>query len=212
MTAKSVLQVIALAWAALFFVVPAHAKTSADTTNVTPEFVCRVKDAIRFRSPAWPDWYCLRVTHAVERAATTTGQRPDVLMSIAVVESDLRSGVEHWYSVDGFPRPGACGDLGIMGIRCCLDDDWLCGNGLVKGWKYPAVMRLENNIMLGAKILAAKPKLNDYNGGKGYAEKVYAVAGALAGVRVKIGPGKGAKRIRKLVDQILHALGFERTT
>jgi hypothetical protein len=198
---KTYIQILALAWATLFFAVPAHADP------ITPDLVCKVKEAIRFRSPAWPHWYCLRVADAVDYAEKATGQRADVITGIMVAESDLRAGVAHWYSSDG-PAPGVCGDLGIMGVRCCLGPDMRCSNGLVKGWKYPAVMRLENNILLGAKILAAKPRLNDYNGGPGYSEKVYAIAGALSGIRVR----SSVRRIRTLINQILVGLGFERTS
>ena len=183
-------------------VIPANAPPSV----VTPELICKVKNSIRYRTPAWPDWYCGRVSTALNTEATATGKDPVVLASIGVVESDFRPNAHHWYGSS--PVPGACGDLGLMGVRCCLGPDMLCSNSLVKGWKYPAVLKLENNIMLGAKILAATPTLNDYNGGKGYSEKVYAVAGAFVGIRTK----SPVKRIRKLIHQILEGLGFERTT
>jgi hypothetical protein len=194
MTTKTLLQILALAWAALFFLVPAHAETTAST-------VCKVQDAIRFRSPPWTETQCYRVANALNRAAAATDQKSEILLSIAIVESDLRPEAHVQY--------GTFSDEGLMGVQCrAVVHGGRCTNWPVKGLLPAQVRRVETNVLAGAKILAAKPKLNDYNGGKGYAEKVYAVAGALAGVRTK----SPVKRIRKLIWQILNGLGFERTT
>ena len=171
----------------------------ADTAVVTPDRVCAIQHAIRWHHAEWPDWQCLRVSEAINAAAEKTGQRPVTLLAIAVTESDLRPNVEHWY---GDIAPGTSGDLGLMGVRCKLGPNMLCSNGVLRGWKYPAAMRIEANVMLAARILASKPTLNDYNGGKGYAERIRAIAAAIMGVRVPV----ASKRVRKLIGQIVGAI------
>ena len=201
---RTILKILAIVWASLFFLVPARADTSP--TPVTPELVCQVQHAIRWRAAAWPDWMCLRVSEAINAAAEKTDQRADLILAIAINESDMRPGVERWYGRDESgrrsPVPMSFGDFGLMGIRCHLGADMICDNGFLRGWKYPAAMQIENNVLIGARILAAKPKLNDYNGGHGYAERIYAITAALGGVRVHV----ESKRVRKLIGQILAAL------
>ena len=189
----------ALRIAAVFWALLLAGVARADTADVTPSLVCSVQHAIRWRQPAWPDWMCLRVSDAVNNAAKKTGQRPRTILAIAINESDLRPGAEHWY---GQVKPGSSGDLGLMGIRCILGRDMLCSNGALRGWKYPAAMALENNVLLGARILANKRTLNDYNGGEGYADRIRAISAALVGVRVQA----SSKRVRKLIEQILVAI------
>ena len=197
MTPATVYRILLLALAALFFLVP-PARGQVGPVSVTEELVCRVQHAIRWREAAWDRWQCVRISDAVNAAAAESGQRDDLLLAIAINESDLRPYVERWY---GFLRaePGAVGDFGLMGVRCRLGPDMLCSEGLARGMKYPQLLRPEVNLRVAAKILARKPKLNDYNGGDGYASRVRAIAAALAGVEVKV----KSKRVRKLVRQIL---------
>jgi hypothetical protein len=45
-------------------------------------------------------------------------------------------------------------DGGLMGIRCIVDKQGRCGNGLVRGMTWKEVMRPATNIALGARELA----------------------------------------------------------
>jgi soluble lytic murein transglycosylase-like protein len=158
---------------------------------VTGDLVCSVQHAIRWRQRALPLRTCARIARATNSAAQATGQRPDALLAIQVVESDLRPGAEHWH--------GRAGDLGLMGVHCKLGVAGRCTNNLVRSLRPAQIMRIEDNIMLGARILASKPTLNDYNGGAGYAGRVLAVRDALNGVEST----STSRRIRKLTAQII---------
>jgi soluble lytic murein transglycosylase-like protein len=163
------------------------------SVTVTGDTVCSVQHAIRWRQKALPLRTCARIARATNSAAQATGQRPDTLLAIQVVESDLRPGAEHWH--------GRAGDLGLMGVHCKLGVAGRCTNNKVRGLRPAQIMRIENNIMLGARILTSKPTLNDYNGGEGYADRVLAVRDALNGVEAP----SPHRRIRKLAAQILGA-------
>jgi hypothetical protein len=194
-----------------FFLAVTQPAAPTPSVAITSDLVCTVQHAIRWRTSAWQPWMCVRVSDAVNAAAVATGVRADTLLAIAINESDLRPGVEHWHRTLTFlpgghyyengVGPGVVGDLGLMGTRCKLGPDMLCSNGLLKGWKYPAAMQIEANILLGAKILATNG-WRGYNAGKGYEDRVCAIRSALGGVRVKT----SASRIRKLISQILEAV------
>ena len=178
---------------------------------VTPKLVCSAQHAIRWQTSAWRPAMCLRVANAVNAAAKATGTHADELLAIAINESDLRSGAQHWhhtltllpggkYRVTAI-EPGAVGDLGLMGTRCVLDKRMRCGNGLLRGWKYPAAMQIENNVMLGARILASAGR-RGYNAGAEYWPHIEAIRAALRGeIRKTTDP-----RVRKLILQIATAI------
>lgn len=205
----------------------------AHAAEVTPELVCKVQNAIRFQAKAWAPWMCLRVAKAINAAAAATDTNPATLLAIATNESDLRPDVrrskspEEWTFLPGGKYLvtekwiGTVYDGGLMGVRCRIGDDGRCSNGLVKGWKWPQTMVIENNVMLGARILAASGSLRDYNGQseKGeasrrrakrmtYTEKIHAIKAALEGRLVEV---KGP-RMRELIRKIVGAVrGEERT-
>jgi hypothetical protein len=184
---------------------------------ITSELVCTVQHAIRWRAAAWQPWMCVRVSDAVNAAAKATDLRSDTLLAIAINESDLRPWAAHWHRAWTFlpgdqyyanaVGPGAVGDLGLMGTRCKLGPDMLCSNGLLKGWKYPAAMQIENNIMLGARILASAGK-RGYNAGVGYWDRIDVIRAALGGEVRKT----KSVRVRELIRQITEALRAERTS
>jgi hypothetical protein len=180
------------------------ANTAPSSVAITSELVCEVQHAIRYRQVPWAPWECLRVADAVNAAAKVTGQRTDTLLAIAINESDLRPHVAVWHDLRGGHRaePGASGDLGLMGTRCKLGPDMHCSNGKLRGMKYPQAMVIETNIMLGARILAAKPTLHDYNGSEEYAPRIRAIRSALAGIEVD----SPSRRVRKLISQITSAV------
>jgi hypothetical protein len=194
-----------------FFLAAVQPVASTPSVAITSDLVCTVQHAIRWRAVAWRPWMCVRVSDAVNAAAVATGVRADTLLAIAINESDLRPGAEHWHRTLAFlpggryyengVGPGAVGDLGFMGTRCKLGPDMLCSNGLLKGWKYPAAMQIEANVLLGAKILATSG-WRGYNAGEGYEDRVCAIRSALGGVKVKT----SVSRIRKLISQILEVV------
>jgi hypothetical protein len=191
----------------------APANTAPSSVAITSELVCEVQHAIRYRQAPWAPWECLRIADAVNAAARATKQRADTLLAIAINESDLRPGAQHWtdtrwrflpggkYVYEGI-GPGSIGDLGLMGTRCKLGPDMHCSNGKLRGMKYPQAMVIETNIMLGARILAAKPTLHDYNGSEEYAPRIRAIRSALAGIEVD----SPSPRVRKLISQIVSAV------
>jgi hypothetical protein len=185
--------------------------------DFTSELICSIQHQIRFQEKAWEPWFCLRVHAAFTKAAAETKQPIRTLFAIAINESDLRLGAKRSTypmkfsrAADGTPLVedkwvGSVHDGGLMGVRCRIGKDGLCSNDLIKGWKMLQVFALENNIMLGAKILATKKSLQHYNGGTkehGYQARIDAILAAMAGAEVKI----SGKRMKKLVKQIVNGV------
>jgi hypothetical protein len=172
----------------------------ADATEpVSADLVCRVQNAIRWRSPAWAPSECATV--AEELNATP---EPRTSLAVAINESDLRPrAVAH-------ARPGVY-DVGLMGVRCVIERG-RCSNGPARGLSIEQLKNPETNIRVAAQIMATKRAhfggdwLRAYNGGTaehGYAGRIAALVAALGGVVVET---KSA-RIRRLVERIVAAVG-----
>lgn len=186
----------------------------------TPELVCGIQHAIRFQEKAWEPWMCLRVHTAFTKAAAATKQDVRTLFAIAINESDLQPHVERYTRNEKVIKflpggkmltqtqetwEGSTIDGGLMGIRCKVGTNGLCSNGTLKGWKWPQALAIENNVLLGAKILATKKSLQHYNGGTrdhGYQARIDAILLAMAGTEPKV----SGKRMKKLVSQILNGV------
>lgn len=113
--------------------------------------ICRLKEKLRWRKPAWNAEFCATIAHGFVEAAKQYDLSPALLLAIAINESDLDEKAEsptvrgeNVYAKDG----------GLMGIRCILDDKAHCTNGHVKGLQWTNIMSPQENIELGARELA----------------------------------------------------------
>jgi hypothetical protein len=182
---------VVLVWAALLSGV-----CRADARHaVTPELVCTVQHAIRFRDQPWTPKRCTGVAEALNAT-----QAPIELLAIAINESDLRPHV--------IVKHGDRSDVGLLGIRCVHGDGTTCTNGPAAGLTIRQLQDPTTAIRVGAQILATKHGIEDWNGTArdGYAGKIAAIVAAMDGARVKV----RGKRLRKLVDQIAAAVNNER--
>jgi len=177
----------------------------ASEVRVTPELVCAVQDAIRWRDGQWSAERCARLSQAF--AATP---EPRVTLAVAVLESDLRPGAVAWSSKN-------VADVGLCAVRCVLDAAGICSNGPARGKTLTELQDPETNIRVAAMILKQKRHrfgrhryLASYNGNpdgsNGYAENVKALVAAFAGAEVRV----RSKRVRELARKIAASLRRER--
>jgi hypothetical protein len=206
MTTSTALRILALAWASLFVVVPSRA---GQGSTITPELICLVKDAIRWRDPTWRTSTCTTVAKAISSAS-----EPTVTLAIAILESDLRE--KETSAVVRYAGARAV-DVGLMGVRCILQGAGnRCTSGPARGLTVHELQDPATNIAIGSAILDEKRRIygsgylsaynGDRDGSNGYAGNVAAIVAALGGVRIE---AKG-KRVRKLVEQIASAVNNER--
>jgi hypothetical protein len=169
---------------------------------VTADSLCRVQDAIRWRSPAWSDLRCARVAAAFSRS-----EAPITLAAICTNESDLDHKAIAWHG----PR---LADVGLCGIQCRLDEHQRCTNGAAKGLTIRELQEPVANIAVAAATLVAKGSVADYNSrtpgiGSAYARRIAVLVGAWSGVPMDPKRIKG-KRLRQLAGQIAAALACGR--
>ena len=175
---------------------------SAQPSRVEARQVCAVKAAIRFGQRAWTPRECERIADAFNET-----ENPVQSMAIAINESDLR---ERAINV----QPKGVFDVGLMAVRCVTrtfaeDTQDICLNGAARGLTVAKLLDPVVNIRTAAAVLASHGgSLRRYNGGTrehGYGARIGALVAAMGGVEVKV---KG-KRLRKLVRQIVEAMGKE---
>lgn len=181
---------------------------ASGAATVSPEVVCAVQRAVRWREEAWTEEEC----RARERDYADAGLRwnllPVQLMAISIVESDLRVRAQRVV--------GRKLDLGLMGVRCVLGlrRRGRCANWPVRGLTPTQVMEPRRNIEKGAEIMAElhHGDLSSYNsghkGGTRYPAKVAAIVSALGGIETRV----VGKRLRKLVNQIAKVVREKRTS
>ena len=163
--------------------------------------MCAVQHAIRWREAAWTAEQCQSRAQYFAEAGKRWGFPPAQLVSMSIIESDLRVRAQ---------RPdGRALDLGLMAVRCVLGKRGRCTNWPVRGLTPAQLLEPRRNILAGTQILAEMHhgSMAGYNGdssgGDRYPRKVAAIMAALGGVEVRV---KGA-RLRKLVKVIASAVG-----
>lgn len=194
------IRVLLIAWGLMFFCVPA----APAQTEVAPDLVCRVQNAIRWHKPAWPSQKCETVAASLNVTA-----QPLVLAAICLNESDWNEEVIAWHG-----RHVA--DVGSCGVRCHLGKHRRCTNGAARGLTIAQLQDAETNIAVAAAILAGKPGIGEYNSATpairdAYERKIAVLVSALSGEHVDRRRIHG-KRLRKLVKQIEAALAVRPNT
>ena len=197
--------------------VPGGAAASGSAV-VSPEVVCAVQRAVRWREAPWPPRECARVAAALDATAT-----PRLLAAVVSNESDWREGAILKV------RPGVY-DVGLAGVRCVLPGAGAeatgaspasspttstrtprgrCTNGPARGLTIRQLMDPATNVRVAAEVLTEKNgDLGRFNGAttprkrERYATKVAALVSALGGVEV---PVRG-RRLRELVRKIATAV------
>jgi hypothetical protein len=117
-----------------------------------PKLVCKVKNRIRWRTPAWDETTCQSVATAIQEAAERHDLHPHLILGTLVNESELDEKAHrdtyiggHLYAKDG----------GLGGVRCVLGQDGkTCTNFLVRGVTWKKLMEPATNIEVTAQILA----------------------------------------------------------
>jgi len=197
MTMRLTLQLLALAWAALLYVVPAR----ADDVEVTPALVCTVAHALR---QPWQADRCQAVA-----AALATTREPATMLAIAVLETGMRPTKRH---LRNGPKVV---DVGLLGVACRLRRGH-CTNWPVRGMTVAELQDTRTNIEAGARVLAKKRRINharaldfyagDLDGSSGYTANVGAIVAAFSGVELRV----ESQRVRELARKIASAVRRER--
>lgn len=84
--------------------------------------LCALKEAVRWRTPAWPANMCVRIGKAIIQKEKETGIPRNLILSIMINESDLYEGSQRWTFKKGTNIPVAW-DGGLMGLRCRFGKD-----------------------------------------------------------------------------------------
>jgi hypothetical protein len=133
-------------------------ETRADAEGAFPsapclaDSICRIKDKIRWRVPAWSPQFCERIAQGVLTSARKNNVSPALLLAVMTNESDMNEKAAPVTIKNG--RIYAK-DSGLMGIRCVFGKgNGMCTNGYVKGLSWRKVMDPLTNIELGAQQLA----------------------------------------------------------
>lgn len=195
------IRLLLLAWAALFFCVPA----ARAELSVTPELICAVAQSV---ARSWDERQCQWVSEDLNATA-----EPRNLLAIAVLESTLDFRSQSWYVRDGRPVV----DVGLLAVHCIVGRKGTCTNWPVKGVApIDSLQVFPANIKAGAAVLAKKRKtcgdraldcyVGDATGKSGRTADVAAIVAAFGGVEVQ---AKG-KRVRELVRRIAAAVRRER--
>jgi hypothetical protein len=192
--------------------------TTSGAAAVSPEVVCAVQHAVRWREAPWTPRECARVAAALDATPT-----PRLLAAVVSNESDWRPRAVLRV------RPGVY-DVGLAGVRCVLPGAGAgesrdptastlttslqhprgrCTNGPARGLTVRQLQDPATNIRVAAQVLAEKGgDLGSYNGAttrgkrERYSRKVAALVAALGGVKV---PVKG-RRLRGMVRKITAAV------
>jgi hypothetical protein len=189
-------------------------------TEVTPDLICKVQHAIRFREKAWSQDLCQKIASAFNKEGKFPGVKnlSVVGAAIAANESDFREKVSSisfkrtiLLKKKKIPKEVTVVDVGLMGIRCLKGSDGRCTNGLARGLTLTQLLDPVKNIEIGMKILKAKYKahgknwLTRYNGGNGeygYSGRIHAILLAFEGKQGKVSKG----RMTKMTGQIIEAV------
>jgi len=130
------------------------AKSSTDDSpseDCLANTICAIKDRVRWRSAAWKPQFCQKIAQAVRQSSERHQIPPALLLAVMINESDMNE-----TTFRTTVRNGAiyAKDGGLMGIRCIVDKQGRCVNGLVRGMHWKQVMEPTTNIELGARELA----------------------------------------------------------
>jgi soluble lytic murein transglycosylase-like protein len=170
----------------------------------SPEVVCAVQHAVRWREAAWTERECRDRARDFADAGRRWGFSPTQLAAMSLAESDFR--VRAW-RVDGSAL-----DEGLMGVRCVVGRLGRCTNWPVRGLTPRQLLEPRRNIMAGTQILAdlhhgdVAGYNGDHSGTDRYPRKVAAIAAALGGVEVRV----RGRRLRELVRKIAAAVTREK--
>jgi len=131
----------------------ASAKTASQgpTESCLANTICEVKDRVRWRTPAWRPTYCERIAHAVYESSQQYDVPASLLLAVMINESDMNENAVRTTMKNGtvYAKDG-----GLMGIRCIVDKQGRCINGLVRGLHWKEVMNPVKNIEIAARELA----------------------------------------------------------
>jgi hypothetical protein len=115
------------------------------------ETLCRIKNKVRWRTPAWTPERCKTIARGVLDSAKRNKVPPALLLAVMMNESDMDENAFRLTLKDGQVYAK---DSGLMGIRCVVDKQGRCNNGYVRGLAWKSVMDPLTNIELGARELA----------------------------------------------------------
>jgi hypothetical protein len=134
------------------------------STSTLATELCETQHRIRWprsgprAEPAWSNAECLELAHEFEEAGRAVGLDPLFLVSFAVNESDLRTGVHRVSTSHVKGRLRRALDLGLMGLRCVLGEEGKlagrCINPPLRGLRPSEAARPSTNIRRAAEILA----------------------------------------------------------
>lgn len=116
------------------------------------ENLCSLKEAVRWKTPAWTEGMCKKVGRALIREAAENGIPRYLLLSVMINESDMNEKAARLTLKAG--RLVAW-DGGLMGVRCKVGPDGKSCTNYKGRFKYRDLLKVETSIKLGAKKLAA---------------------------------------------------------
>jgi hypothetical protein len=176
--------------------------------HVSSPLVCAAQNAVRGKRPTWSVDLCRRLAFVLNGTA-----RPRTLLAMAVIESDLT--VRALSPMKRKAGGERVRDVGLLGIRCLLDQQGRCRNFPVgkeflsiQELFYPEVNVLLANHLIRRKIAACGSHWPDcYNGNPSgsnhYGEQISVLSAALVGRKA---PG-GSARVRQLAKRLLALFG-----
>jgi hypothetical protein len=122
---------------------------SADETCLA-RTLCRLGPRLNGHRATWTPAFCDKLASGVVSAAARHSLSPALMLAVMINESDLNESAARLSHSHGHVAK----DSGLMGIRCVLDRQGRCLNGLVRGMAWRQVMDPVTNVELGARYLA----------------------------------------------------------
>lgn len=175
----------------------------AEPARVDAAQVCAVKRALR-TGPAWSAKTCATVAEALNQTTD-----PRLFAAIAVLESGLRE-----RAINAVTEKTM--DVGMLQVRCVMDDRQRCTNGAAKGLEARRLLEPGTNVRTAEAVLKShQGLLYRYNGSRkpnGYTARVMTLVAAWGGeLRIPRGAtGPKWARVRALARRIVEATKGER--
>jgi hypothetical protein len=140
-----------LALVVVLLALPFCAQGATPEPDCFGNLVCAVKEKIRWRTPAWSQTTCQNVAEAIQLSASKYGVNRELVLAMAMNESNLDETASRPYYRDGQLYAQ---DSGLMQVRCVIGSKGTCINGVARGLTLKQVMNPTTNIELGVHELA----------------------------------------------------------
>jgi len=170
--------------------------------GVTASLVCQIRQEMK-RKPEWTSAECKQIAKALVET-----RRPRTALAIMILESCM------WERAEAIVSP-ILRDVGLMQVRCRLDDAGRCENGAVAGYSPEDLRDPITNLRVAKSIMDEKQRIHGaswrshYGGCRKpsclYARKVRAMETALSGRMPRLHKIDRRQSLYRLVFEVAKA-------